>query len=272
MMRIKLADILIKPLKSQIHHRGLLLGFVRRELQGRFAGTFAGIIWALLNPLAIMLAYLVVFSVIIRMQVTADEVGTNSYWIYFLTGLFPWLIFSEGINKATSVLVNNANLITKVFFPVELLPISTVISSFVINGIGLGILLAYLTMKGYISLSWLGIPLLLFILYIMTTGFSLFLASLCVYLRDVNELIGIVIMLWFFGTPIIYPLSIVPVQYVDLMQINPMYWLIQSYRDIILFGKIDILCTLINIVFACFFYTFGSYFFKKTKNGFADVL
>jgi lipopolysaccharide transport system permease protein len=263
---------IFEPIATSFRHRELLLGFVSRELKGRFAGTFAGIIWALLSPVASMLAYILVFSIIIRMQVTVEEVGTNVYWIYFLTGLFPWLIFSEGISKATSVINNNANLVTKVVFPVVLLPTSTVISSFIINGIGMSVLLIYLLAHGYLAYQWILIPVIGVFHFIMTLGLALILSSLCVYLRDINELIGIIIMLWFFSTPIIYPISIVPEKYINIIKINPIYWLVQGYRDIILKGDINLITIITIIISSVVMYILGSLIFMKIKNGFADVL
>ena len=263
---------ILQPIISSVKHKGLLAGFVRRELKGRFAGTIAGLFWAFLNPLAMMLAYLMVFSVIMRMQVQADEVGTDSFWVFFLTGLFPWLIFSDGLNRATGVLVDNANLITKVVFPVELLPVSSVISSLVINGIGMIIFLAYLAFINYSDIIWLMIPLVMAAQIVFTLGLAMFLSALCVFIRDVRELMGIVIMLWFFSTPILYPLSFIPQSLAKFIKLNPITWYVQVYREILLLNEFNPLTLLPIVLTSLCVYTFGTWFFMRSRPGFGDVL
>lgn len=248
------------------------MGFVRRELKGRFAGTTVGVLWALLNPLALMLAYLMVFSVIMRMQVRAEEVGTDSFWIFFLTGLFPWLIFSEALNRATGVLVDNANLITKVVFPVELLPASSVISSLIINGIGMSAFLVYLAFAGYLGITWVLILVLMICQILFTLGLAMFLSALCVFIRDVRELLGIVIMFWFFSTPILYPLSFVPESLARFIKLNPMTWFIHGYRDVLLTHEFNAYTLLPIVMFAVFTYALGAWFFMRSRSGFGDVL
>ncbi len=231
-----------------------------------------GIAWTLIHPLALILVYTFVFSIVIRIQVTQAETGTDSFLIFFLTGMLPWLIFADSLNRATGSLISNSDLITKVVFPVELLPFSAMLAAVITNGIGLLFFLGYLGLAGFADIHWLFIIPLLVVQLIFTWGLALFLSALCVFIRDVQELMGIVIMVWFFTTPIIYPVSFVPEWIGKYILYNPMAIFTLSYRDVILqhqFYPSDFLILLI-VSFASFM--FGSWFFMRARPAFGDVL
>ena len=232
----------------------------------------AGISWTLVNPLTTLLVYMFLFSIVLRVQVTAQETGTDSFFIYFATGFVPWIMFSEGINRATSCLVENADLITKVIFPVEFLPLTAVISGMLINILGLVLLLGYLAGHGFAHLIWLCVLVLLPMQFLFTLGLGLLLSAICVYLRDVTEFIGILLMVWFFATPIIYPLSLVPSVVTYLIQLNPMYMFVTLYRDILIRHHVDAFVLFQAFLSSLLVYSLGSLFFAKVKPGFGDVL
>ncbi len=263
---------IIRPLWLAVRHTSLLRGFVGREIRGRFAGNMAGMSWALLNPLATLLVYMFVFSMILRISVTVEETGTDSFFIYFVTGFIPWLIFSDSLGRATGSLLDNSSLITKVVFPVELLPATSVLSSAVINGLGFFLLLGYLSVQGFLSSSWLFVICILPVQVIFTLGLAMLFSSACVYLRDIRELMGLIIMIWFFSTPIIYPLSMVPENIQSIIQLNPMYMFVSLYRDALLMHSFDLVLFLWTVLISVVVYAAGSLFFAKVKPGFGDVL
>lgn len=267
-----LMNNLVRPIKLAFQHRSLLRGFVGREVKGRFAGNVAGMAWALLNPLATLLVYMFVFSMVIRVAVTAQETGTDSFFIYFITGFLPWIIFSDSLARATGALLDNASLITKVVFPVELLPMTSVLSGLLVNGLGMVLMLIYLSLQGFLSSIWLFLILVLPLQILFTLGVGMLLSSACVYLRDIREMIGLILMVWFFSTPIIYPLSMVPHNIQSLIQFNPMYMFVDLYRDILLFNALDMKSLISAIVLTLVMYTLGAQFFARVKPGFGDVL
>ena len=255
-----------------VRQKELLKGFVSKELKGQFAGTMAGSLWTVFTPLATILAYCFVFSLVLRISVTVEETGTDCFVLFFLTGFFPWLMFADSLAKSVTILLRESSLITKVVFPVELLPISVVLSTYIINGIGFLLVLFYLAFTGYIHYSWLYIPFLLIVQILFTLGFSFFLAALNVFLRDTSELLNLVIMLWFFGTPVIYPLSMVPENIKILIKLNPMALFAGMFRDVILIHRFDYVTFSFLALVSILCYGFGSWFFMKAKPAFGDVL
>lgn len=271
--RILHAFRLIKsPMVSAGSHWYLLREFVLRDIKGRFAGSMGGILWTLINPLATIIVYMFVFSIVLRVQVTADEAGTASFAVYFLSGLFPWLVFSEGLSRSVGCLIENANLITKVVFPVELLPAGAILASFFVNGPGILLFLSYLIIQGYAHITWLLVLILVPLQMLFTWGIASFLAAASVFIRDIRELVGIIVMVWFFATPIIYPLSMVPADIKPLISLNPMCTFADLYRDALLIHQIHWLPVGHLCIVCLFSYGVGAWFFMRAKPAFGDVL
>jgi lipopolysaccharide transport system permease protein len=166
--------------------------------------------------------------------ISQAESGTDNFTIYFLTGFFPWFMFAESLSRSAVSLIENAQLITKVVFPVELIPASVVFSSFIINGIGMVCFLLCLIGFGYFHFIWIGLLYLIAAQILFTWGISNLLASLCVFVRDIKELLVIILMVWFYFTPIVYPVSLLPKAFQKLMVINPMWDFINLYRQVLL--------------------------------------
>ncbi|MBF0228864.1 MAG: ABC transporter permease [Desulfamplus sp.] len=269
---MNIIDCITSPFTTSIKHKSLLEGFITREIKKRFIGTFGGFIWTFLSPLATIIAYSFVFSTVLRMSVSVEETGTDKFIIFFLTGYFPWLMFAESLSKSVYVLLGESSLITKVVFPIELLPISTVISTFIINIIGYIIILAYLLFKGFISYYWAFIPFLLILQILFTLGLSFFLSALNVFFRDTSEVLNIVMMLWFFATPIIYPASMIPENMQIILLLNPMSFFIDTFRGVVLLHQIDFFSLAVMFFFSLISFIFGSWFFLKSRPAFGDVL
>ena len=228
--------------------------------------------WTILSPLATIMAFSFVFSLVLRIAIKPEETGTDKFVVFFLCGFFPWNLLATSLNKAVGVLVSESMIITKVVFPVELLPISVVLSTFLINGIGFILLLLYLGVTGYFNFCWLAVPLALLVQAVFITGLALFFSSLCVFFRDIGELLSIVIMLWFYGTPVIYPISMVPARFEFLYSFNPMVSFVQFYRQAILLNVIDLRYLGIMCGCAMVSYALGSWFFVRSRSAFGDVL
>lgn len=264
--------MVLSPVLLSFKYHHLLFGFVAREIKGRFAGSMAGMFWTVVSPLTTIAVYTFIFSILMRIQITFEETGTNSFIIYFLTGFFPWLIFSDSLSKAAGSLVDNASLITKVVFPVELLPVSSILTSLITNGIGLFIVSMILVFHGYADLAWFFLLPVLFAQTLFTWGLANLFAGLSVFIRDTREFLNIVLMMWFFSTPIIYPLSMVPETIRPFMSLNPMTLVVEAYRMVFLLNEIPSNIFFYMIGLAILSYSLGAWFFTKAKPAFADVL
>jgi len=263
---------LLSPFILILSHQQLLREFIARDIKGRFAGSFAGMLWTVINPLATIIAYYFVFSMVLRVEVTVKETGTDQFILFFLAGFFPWTIFADSLSKSVGSLISQSGLITKVVFPVELVPISTMVSAFITGGIGFLIFLIYLGISGYFHFCWFALPLLLFVEMLFALGLSFFLSAFCVFIRDTAEILNIVIMLLFFATPVIYPASMVPETFQGLLLYNPMTLFIQCFRDLLLMHTMDISILLKMSIAAFISYSLGAWFFMRSKLAFGDVL
>ncbi len=272
MQHNKSIKMVFLPVLSCFRYHHLLFGFVKREIKGRFAGSMAGIFWAVISPLATIAVYTFIFSILMRIQITREETGTDSFLLYFLAGFFPWLIFSDGLTRASGSLLDNASLITKVVFPVELLPFSGVLTSVTINGIGLLFFAVILVFHGYLTLSWFFLFPVIIAQVVFTWGLANLLAGLSVFIRDTREFLNVLLLVWFFSTPVIYPLSMVPESIRPVLSLNPMAMAVGAYRQVFLLNEIPIgnLGYLTGLAVCC--YLAGSWFFTRAKPAFADVL
>ena len=255
-----------------IHHRTLFWGFVSNEIKGRFAGSMGGFAWSILTPLANMVIYIFVFSVVLKIRLKPMDTGTDSFAVYFLAGLLPWTAFADALNNATGAFLGRANLITKVAFPLEIIPMTEVVVPFCLNGLGFGMFLVYLIGKGYFHAAWIWLPLVVALHLVFTLGLVCLIASLSVFLRDVKHFIGTALSLWFFLTPIIYPVSMVPESLRWCVKMNPMYPFIELYHQVLLHHGIswEMLSYAMALTVLCF--VGSAVFFERSKYAFADVL
>ncbi len=217
----------IDELRDVVRHRDLLLLLVQKDLKVKYKGTALGFFWSFLNPLLMMIVYTVVFSILVRFQV-------QRYPIFLLSGLLPWNAFALSLQAASVSLVANSNLVRRVHFPLEFLPLTSVLSGLVNLVFSFGILLVFaLVFQQPLGLPLLMLPVLLLLQLVLTLGMCLCLSALLVYFRDIEYLIGVGLTAFFFLTPVIYPLSAVSTSRVGFfLRFNPMTWLITGYQSI----------------------------------------
>jgi lipopolysaccharide transport system permease protein len=259
-------------LEIPFRFRTLLWGFVRNEIRGRFAGSIGGFVWSLLTPLATLLMYIFVFSVVLKMRLKPMETGTDSFAVYFLAGFLPWAAFTEALSNATDIFLGKVNLITKVAFPLELLPLTGTIVPFSLNALGFVMYLVYLILKGYFHLAWLWLPVVVVAHMIFSLGLVILISSMSVFLRDIKQFIGVALSLWFFLTPIIYPLSMVPEKLHWVIKLNPMYPFIELYHQVLLHHTITWGLLGHSLGLAAISFIGAVLFFGRSKHAFADVL
>lgn len=249
-----------------------IFSLVKRDILQRYAGSLLGFIWIFLNPLIQLLIYSYVFAIVLRVRIGPQFVGVN-YTSWLLAGLLPWLFWADGISRSPMAIVDQKQLVKKTAFPNELFIIVQVLSSFFQHIIALLLFFVYLFFVHPIglSMSWLLLfPIGLQIL--MMVGLGWFFSSINVYVRDVQQVVLVILNLLFYLTPIIYPPNAIPIKYQYLMEINPIYFIVESYRSIILTGKMNYSGEYFAIIFSIGFLLIGTFVFKRLKRGFADVL
>ncbi len=213
--------------------RELMVNLTLRELRGKYKRSILGWSWSLLNPLASMLVFTVIFRVFIGLGPPVGRPsGMENFAFFLLCGLLPWNFLSNSIAGSMGVLVGNSNLIKKVYFPREVLVAANVASWVVALLLELAVLAVALLVAGNFVVPWL-LPTLLLVAVqtVFVTGVGLLLSVLNVYFRDIQHLVGILLQMWFYATPIVYPLEQVPARWRSLYEINPMVGFVEAYRD-----------------------------------------
>ena len=237
---------MLSNLRQLFRHRALIQILVARDLKARYRGSVLGFFWSFINPLLLLLVYSLVFNYIMpRGELMGDDV--DPYAVFLFCGLLPWTWCASSLSDGASVRILNGNLIKKVMFPAEILPVVSVLSNMVHFLFGLPILFGFLIFNGIslrpIELVWF--PLVLAVQFILTLGLAMVLASLTVHFRDIKDLLANVLTLWFFASPIIYPMSLVegrgpsfmglPPAGKVLMNCNPFAHLAISYQEILFY-------------------------------------
>ena len=261
------------PFTALWNNRHLIRSMVRRDILARYRGSIGDAFWTILNPLLLMLTYFFVFGVVLRARFGADASSTG-YVKYFLAGMLPWLAFTEAAGRAPHVILEHRNFVKKLIFPLEILPTIQVASGLVTQAVTLTIfLLALLLGRGSLPTTLVWLPLLLVPQILFTAGLCWFLAALGAFVRDLGQLMGFLLTLWFFLTPICYPEASLPPWALAILKHNPIYVLVHAYRSVILDGKPPDWGPLwkLWIVAAAVFFLGHAWFYKLRKH-FADVV
>lgn len=256
----------------------LLRMLVRRDLEARYKGSVLGNLWSIVNQLSQLLIYTYVFSIILKVKLSLKglpEENSLVFGLWLFAGLLPWIAFTAGLTQAATSVVSQTNLVKKVVFPLALLPLVPVLSAFVESGFGLIILIIFVAFRiGTLHETLALLPLIWFPQLLFTTGLAYFTAALTVFFRDIPQTIIVLFNLWFYLTPIVYPIDVVPEAVRDLvLWLNPMAAITQIYRDLILIGEVNhggewAVLTVISVLT---FYG-GFWVYQRLRSGFADVL
>lgn len=259
-----------------------------REVRGKYKRTILGQLWSLANPLAAMAIYTFIFGFIFRIQPGPGEPsGLDSFAIWLLCGLLPWLFFSNVLNLGASSLVSNAGLIQKVYFPRAVLPLSLVFAAGYNWIFEMSVLIIVLALAG--SFIWPWIPMLLLIMFLLAlfaSGIAMLLAVVNVYFRDTEHILSLILQIWMYLTPIIYPISLVqdqsedigglfgtPITLIDLYSLNPLVRFISVFRDVLYNNDwpdpSDLLFCLVISIFSV---ALGLFVFNRNEKGLAEAL
>jgi ABC-type polysaccharide/polyol phosphate export permease len=267
-------QIFIAFLKKLYESRYMIRMMAIRDLKAVYVGSLFGFFWAIMNPLVQLAIYGVVFGVLLKSR--PDPVyGTDSYFLFLLCGLVPWQFFAQTVSTSANVLVSNNNLIKKaVGFNSEILPVITVLSNLLSHLIGVVLLLAIVfIITGKLSLMTPVVLVYLFFIVVFSVGIGWIVSSINVYLRDVQQVVGLVMLAWMFLTPIFYPVSIIPAKMMPFIRLNPLYHMVEGYRFAILTGRplaAGDMASMAVVAFVTF--ALGGLLFRRLKPGFAEVL
>lgn len=239
----------------------------------RYRGSFMGLLWTIINPLFMLLLYGFLFGIVMKVKFSNQGHPAN-FTLYMLCGMLPWLAFSEGLSRSVGCIIENANLVKKVVFPLEILPANMVLAALTTEFFAMLVLLAgEFFLQHTIPWTVALLPLVLVPQWLLTQGLAWICASIGVFVRDLGQFIGLALTAWMFATPIMYPETMIPAKFGFLLVLNPMAVFVAIYRGIFLEGKLVHWKWLVAWTCASLFiFVLGHAWFMRTKNGFADVL
>lgn len=255
----------MKLVQDLRNYREFLKSNVKKDIRGKYKGSFLGILWSFINPLLSVLVYAIVFPYIMRIKV-------ENYLIYLITGIIPWTFFTSSINMGIISILSNANLIKKVYFPRIILPISSVTSCLVNFLISCIIILLFCIGSGLgISVHLLWLPLIAIVQYVMLLGFTFILSAVEMYMRDIEHIVNFILSMAFYVTPILYTPDIFPDNLSWLLKVNPMAYLVNAYRSIFFYQTMpDMMGLGIVGIFSVIIFLMGYIIFEKLQKGFAE--
>ena len=261
--------------KSFWRNRQLIVQMIKREVVGRYKGSAMGLAWSFFNPVFMLAVYTFVFSVIFKSRWgVGGEESKTQFAVVLFVGMIVHGLFAEVLNRAPSLILGNVNYVKKVIFPLEILPIVNLGAALFHSFISLVVLLmAFAIFNGYIHWTAVFTPLVLLPLVILTLGLSWMLASIGVFLRDVGQTIGIITMVMMFLAPVFYPVTALPEEFRPWIMANPLTFIIEQTREVIIWGRTPDWQGLAIYTSAAIAVVWAGYaWFQKTRKGFADVL
>jgi lipopolysaccharide transport system permease protein len=259
---------------SPWRNRSLIVALTKREILGRYRGSILGLFWAFIQPLIMLAIYTFVFSIAFKARWNAGSDSKTEFALVLFAGLIVFNLFSECISRSPALILSHSNYVKKVVFPLEILPWVSLGAALFQMLMSLSVwLLFYVLLFGMPHSTSLLLPLIILPIVLITIGLSWILASIGVYLRDVGQIIGIIITILMFVSPIFYPITSLPMKYQSLFMLNPLTPVIEGMRDILYWGHVPHLAAYsVYFLFSIVFAWLGFTWFQKTRKGFADVL
>ena len=258
----------MKLVKELYAYREMIISLVRKDLRGRYKGSVLGFLWTFINPLLQLMVYTIVFSVILK-------AGIDKFYLFLFVALVPWIFFSSAITGGATSILSQQDMVKKIYFPRQVLPISYVTSSFV------NMLLCFLVIFGVLIITGYGInyiallylPIAMIVEYILAMGIGLLSAALTVYFRDLEYILGIITMAWMYLTPIMYSVDMVPEKFVPIFNLNPMTPIIVVYRDILYYKSVPQISTLLHaFILGIIVLIIGNIVVSKLQRNFVEEL
>lgn len=269
MKPFRMVGVLVRLLHQNSY---MIRSMVVRDFLKRYVGSVLGVFWSVIHPATQLALYYFVFSVVLKMKLGPEYGGTH-FAIWMIAGLLPWMMFAEVVNRSPDAVVEQASVIRKMVFPSEILPIVRLTAATVNHLIGVALLVGLLVVLGY------GLPLTVFmivpyfaVMAVFSLGIGWALAALNVYLRDIGQVVGVFVNIWFFLTPVVYVRELVPASLQGLYAWNPMLHVVEGYRAALLGRATDVTGLAYLAALGLVALTIGGMVFRKLKPQFADVL
>lgn len=259
---------MLKKIKEIYAYREMIFSLVKRDLRGKYKASFLGFLWTFINPLCQILVYTFVFQFIMR-------TGIEQFSVYLISGMIPWIFFSTAVSGGTMCIKNQSEMVKKIYFPREVLPISFVTSAFV-NMLFCFImifLVVGVSGRGFSVKALLFLPIVMLIEYILALGFTFIVSGMTVYFRDMEHIVGVIMMAWIYLTPIMYTVEMVPKKLRNLYYFNPMTPVVQSYQQMLYYKQIpDIHTLLLSGMFGVVMLVVGAMVFRRLERNFAEEM
>ena len=258
----------MKTIKELYLYRQMIFSLVRKDLRGRYKGSVLGFMWTFINPLLQLIVYTVVFSIILKTNI-------ENYYLYLFVALIPWIFFSSSVTGGASSVIAQKDLVKKIYFPRQVIPISYVTSCFVNMALSFAVIFLVIAVMGtginFTALT--ALPIIMAVEYMLALGTALLTSAVTVYFRDLEHILGIITMAWMYMTPIMYDKSIVPVKLLPLFNLNPMTHIIECYRSVLYHKEFPHLETLVSsALLGLLFLISGHFVFLKLQRHFAEEL
>ena len=258
----------MKTIKEIYLYRQMIFSLVRKELRGRYKGSFLGFMWTFINPLLQLCVYTLVFSIILKSDI-------EKYYLFLFVALIPWNFFSACLTGGARSIIAEKEMVKKIYFPRQVLPISYVTSAFV-NMLLCFVVVFIVIIFSRISINlkaWIYLIPFLFVEYILGLGIALISSALDVYFRDLEYILGVIAMAWTYLTPVMYSIDIVPKNLLPIFMLNPMTPIIIGCRDILYYGRIPQLSTTIQgFCLGILTILIGSIIFNKLEKHFVEEM
>lgn len=257
----------MKLINELYHYREFLRTSIKKEIRGKYKKSFLGVLWSFLNPLLMLAVYAIIFPLILKVK-------EDNYVLFLFTAMIPWNFFTTIVAQGTSVILTNHDIIKKVYFPREILPISVVTSGLINFLISCIIMFVFLIFGGLgLTKYALWMPLIVLIQYLFQLGLVLILSSVTVYLRDLEHIIGVVIQVLFYATPIVYSVRTMDSAIASIIKLNPMTHIVEAYRSIFYYQTTPELIGLLCVgVFGLLLTVIGFKVFAHLQKRFAEEL
>ena len=260
---------MISSLQELRGSKNFILAWTGRTIRGRYQQSLLGWLWAIIQPLATVVVFSVIFT-----QIIPVDTGDIPYPVFSYVAVVPWTFLSTSLTDMTAAIIQNMSLVTKIYFPREAIPIAAMLARLLDFGVAAALLIILMIIFRVqpFPLGWLFIPLILAVQIALIVGLGLAAAALNVFFRDVQPLLGLFIQLWFYASPIIYPVTLVPERFRTLYFLNPMAGILESYRDVLLRQTLPGSYLLLSAVISIVMLVVGYWLFRRVEYLFADII
>ena len=263
----------MKFLLGLFRHRTLIFDMTYRQVIGRYHGSILGLVWSFVTPMLMLAVYTFIFSEVFKARWSVDSGNKAMFAMVLFSGLIIYQLFADVVGRSSALILGNKNFVKKVVFPLEIFSVVAVLAGLFQFFVNVLVLILFVAIFGEMHVTMLLFPVVIFPYLFMLLGFSWFLASLGVYLRDIKHVVSVLISALIFLSPIFYPLSSLPEKFQFYISLNPLTFIIEQSRSVLIFGSIpDLMGLGLYLVAGIGFSISGAFWFQKTRKGFADVV